>query len=200
MKNKVLFTVIAAAALTSACNNKAQQEVPVSQTDTLETVEDKNATVFGMCGDGSAMNTLQLIADNGDTLVLGLEEAHENNKVFGGYGCGDRMAVVLNDDKTEAELVINETTLLGNWLMPNPFDGSSVVGISLKDGGVAESIDQSGLNYKSWKIADGKLEIVSVREGGSEEDETDIYEIRKLDADSLVFGNEDDVFEYGRQK
>ena len=84
--------------------------------------------------------------------------------------------------------------------MPNPFDGSSVVGISLKDGGVAESIDQSGLNYKSWKIADGKLEIVSVREGGSEEDETDIYEIRKLDADSLVFGNEDDVFEYGRQK
>lgn len=200
MKNKVLFTVIAAAALTSACNNKAQQEAPVSQTDTLETVEDKNATVFGMCGDGSAMNTLQLIADNGDTLVLGLEEAHENNKVFGGYGCGDRMAVVLNDDKTEAELVINETTLLGNWLMPNPFDGSSVVGISLKDGGVAESIDQSGLNYKSWKIADGKLEIVSVREGGSEEDETDIYEIRKLDADSLVFGNEDDVFEYGRQK
>lgn len=200
MKNKVLFTVIAAAALTSACNNKAQQEASVSQTDTLETVEDKNATVFGMCGDGSAMNTLQLIADNGDTLVLGLEEAHENNKVFGGYGCGDRMAVVLNDDKTEAELVINETTLLGNWLMPNPFDGSSVVGISLKDGGVAESIDQSGLNYKSWKIADGKLEIVSVREGGSEEDETDIYEIRKLDADSLVFGNEDDVFEYGRQK
>ncbi|MBP3511864.1 MAG: hypothetical protein J6K19_07510 [Prevotella sp.] len=200
MKNKVLFTVIAAAALTSACNNKAQQEAPVSQADTLETVEDKNATVFGMCGDGSAMNTLQLIADNGDTLVLGLEEAHENNKVFGGYGCGDRMAVVLNDDKTEAELVINETTLLGNWLMPNPFDGSSVVGISLKDGGVAESIDQSGLNYKSWKIADGKLEIVSVREGGSEEDETDIYEIRKLDADSLVFGNEDDVFEYGRQK
>lgn len=200
MKNKVLFTVIATAALMSACNNKAQQEAPVSQADTLEAVEDKNATVFGMCGDGSAMNTLQLIADNGDTLVLGLEEAHENNKVFGGYGCGDRMAVVLNDDKTEAELVINETTLLGNWLMPNPFDGSSVVGISLKDGGVAESIDQSGLNYKSWKIVDGKLEIVSVREGGSEEDETDIYEIRKLDADSLVFGNEDDVFEYGRQK
>ncbi len=200
MKNKVLFTVIAVVALTSACNNKAQQEAPVSQTDTLETVDDKNVTVFGMCGDGSAMNTLQLIADNGDTLVLGLEEAHENNKVFGGYGSGDRMAVVLNEDKTEAELVINETTLLGNWLMPNPFDGSSVVGISLKDGGVAESIDQSGLNYKSWKIADGKLEIVSVREGGSEEDETDIYEIRKLDADSLVFGNEDDVFEYGRQK
>lgn len=200
MKNKVLFTVIAVVALTSACNNKAQQEAPVSQTDTLETVDDKNMTVFGMCGDGSAMNTLQLIADNGDTLVLGLEEAHENNKVFGGYGSGDRMAVVLNEDKTEAELVINETTMLGNWLMPNPFDGSSVVGISLKDGGVAESIDQSGLNYKSWKIADGKLEIVSVREGGSEEDETDIYEIRKLDADSLVFGNEDDVFEYGRQK
>lgn len=200
MKKKVLFTVLAVLAFVSACNNKAQQQDTVAQTDTLETVENKSKTIFGMCGDGSAMNTLQLIADSGDTLELSLVEAYENNKVFGGYGCGDRMAVVLNEDKTEAELVINETTLLGNWLMPNPFDGSSVVGISLKDGGVAESIDQSGLNYKSWKIADGKLEIVSVREGGSEEDETDIYEIKKLDGDSLVFGNEDDIFEYGRQK
>lgn len=110
------------------------------------------------------------------------------------------MAVLLNDDKTVAQLVINETTLLGNWVMPNPLDGSSFVGISLKDGGIAESIDQSTIVYKTWRIVNGRIEIQSVREGGGDEEEINVYDIVKLDADSLVYKNEEDLFEYGRLK
>ena len=119
--------------------------------------------------------------------------------MFGGYGSGDKMAVLVNADKTEAELVINESTLLGNWVMPNPIDGSSIVGIALKDGGIAESIDQSTIVYRTWKIVDGRIEIQLMREGGGDEEETNVYDLVKLDADSLIYKNEEDLFEYGRQ-
>lgn len=110
------------------------------------------------------------------------------------------MAVMLNADRSEAELVINETTLLGDWVMPNPLDGSSIVGISLKDGGIAESIEQSTIIYKTWKIVDGRIEILSVREGGGDVEETNVYDIVKLDDDSLIYKNDEDLFEYGRRK
>ncbi|MDO4309302.1 MAG: lipocalin family protein [Prevotella sp.] len=199
MKKLELAGIVAVCGLTAACGNKAQQVAPTGGADTTEVVVNQNRTVFGICGDGSAMNTLQLITDSGDTLSLGVSEARENGKVFGGYGSGDKMAVLVNADKTEAELVINESTLLGNWVMPNPIDGSSIVGIALKDGGIAESIDQSTIVYRTWKIVDGRIEIQLMREGGGDEEETNVYDLVKLDADSLIYKNEEDLFEYGRQ-
>lgn len=185
MKILHLIGLTIAALSISSCGNKSQQ--PTAQNTDDSTVEMKqDKTIFGICGEGSAMNTLQIITDNGDTLTLSVADARENNKVHGGYGYGDRMAVIPNTAKDEAELVINETSLLGNWIMPNPIDGSSVVGISLKDGGIAESIEQSSIIYKTWKISEGRLEIMSTRDGGGDLEETNSYEIVKLDADSLV--------------
>ena len=113
---------------------------------------------------------------------------------------GDRMAVIANDEHSMAILVVNQAALLGNWVMPNPIDGSDEVGICIKEGGIAESIEQSGIIYKTWKLTRGKLEIVLVREGGTEEEETYLYDIVKVTPDSLVFKDVDDTFEYCRQK
>lgn len=159
-----------------------------------------DSTIYGLCGEGSAMNTLQVIADNGDTLNLSVTDAKDRNKVFGGYACGDRMAVMTDAGKTEARLVINETTLLGDWMMPNPLDGSSDVGISIREGGIVEGIDQSSLVYKSWRIQNGRLELTVLREGGGDEEEVALFDLVKLDADSLVFANADDRFEYERSR
>lgn len=200
MDKRILLMVTTVAATLFSCGNKTDRQAPKDSTDVVENAINKELTVFGMCGEASAMNTLQLITDSGDTLSLSVNEAKENNNVFGGYGIGDRMAVLLNDDKTEAKQVINETTLLGNWTMPDPFDGSSIVGMALKDGGIAESIDMANIVYKAWRITNGRLELTLMREGGSEEDEIELYDIKKLDADSLVFGNDEDIFEYCRQK
>lgn len=199
MKKLELAGIVAVCGLTAACGNKAQQVAPTDGADTTVVVVNQNRTVFGICGDGSAMNTIQLITDSGDTLSLDVSEARENDKVFGGYGSGDKMAVLVNEDKTRAELVVNESTLLGSWVMPNPIDGSSIVGIALKDGGIAESIDQSTIVYRTWRIVDGRIEIQSMREGGGDEEETNVYDLVKLDADSLIYKNEEDLFEYGRQ-
>ena len=200
MDKRILLMVTTVAATLFSCGNKTDRQAPKDSTDVVENTINKELTVFGMCGEASAMNTLQLITDSGDTLSLSVNEAKENKNVFGGYGIGDRMAVLLNDDKTEAKQVINETTLLGNWTMPDPFDGSSIVGMALKDGGIAESIDMANIVYKAWRITNGRLELTLMREGGSEEDEIELYDIKKLDADSLVFGNDEDIFEYCRQK
>ena len=152
------------------------------------------------------MNTLQLLTDNGDTLNLDLTSAQENGQVFGGLQAGDRMAVLPNKEKTQAVIVINQNTLLGDWVMPNPIDGSSEVGIRIKEGGIAESIDQSSIVYKTWKIYNGKLEILSQREGGGDMEELNLYDIILLGADSLVYKTsgvekqDEETFEYSRWK
>lgn len=182
----------------ASCGNKTVK-VPFDNGDSVYSAK-ADPTLFGVCGVETTMNTLQLITDTGDTLQLDLSKAHDNNQVFGGLQTGDRMAVITNDNNTEAVLVINQAALLGNWVMPNPIDGSDEVGISIKEGGIAESIDQSSIIYKTWKLMYGKLEIVLVREGGIEEEETYLYDIIKLTPDSLIYQDADDTFEYSRQK
>ena len=189
-----------AAVMFTQCGNKtAQNQAPTEEEDTISVVENE-VMVFGICGEGSAMNTLEVITDTGDTLNLSLEKAKEEGHVYGGYSVGDRIAVYLQKKDNEPLVVINETTLMGNWLMPNPIDGSSTLGMSIKDGGIAESINQPTIIFKTWKIVNGQLEITLVREGGGDEEETNSYSMEKLDADSLIFYGPEDRFEYGREK
>jgi len=184
----------------SACGNKQNQNTTYEDTTLIDSSKIKDVTIFGLCGESSAMSTLELMTDMGDTLHLSLEDAKENNQVFGSYAPGDRMAVLISPDYKTVKRVINESVLMGNWMMPNPIDGSSEVGIRIKDGGIAESIEQTSIIYKTWKIVDGKLEITLVREGGGDEEETNWYTIDKLDGDSLIYHFEDEVFEYSRAK
>jgi hypothetical protein len=199
MKKTVILSMTLAIIVTmSSCGGKTRQ-VPFDNGDSL-TARDADSTVYGICGDGTAMNTLQLVTDMGDTLTFDLTYVHDHGKLFGGLRAGDRMAVLPAADKTQAALVINQNALMGKWVMPNPLDGSDELGICIKEGGIAESIAQSVVNYKTWRLVKGQLEIVSVREGGSEEDEVNYYTLVKLGPDSLVYRDADDIFEYSRQK
>ena len=199
MKKILLLSALSALVIMlGSCGNKSQK-VPFDNGDSAFSAK-ADPTLFGVCGVETTMNTLQLITDTGDTLEIDLTNARDNNQVFGGLQVGDRMAVIANNEHTEALQVVNQAALLGNWVMPNPIDGSDEVGIRIKEGGVAESIEQSAIIYKTWKLTRGKLEIVMVREGGTEEEETYLYNIVKLTPDSLVYKDADDTFEYSRQK
>lgn len=198
MKKIGIVLLVAAGILTmGSCGNKSEK-VPFDNGDSLGIEVD--STLYGICGEATSMNMLQMITDTGDTLMLDISAAKENNQVFGGLQVGDRMAVLPNDNKTVANTVINQTTLLGNWVMPNPIDGSDEVGISIKEGGVAESIDQGSIIYRTWRLSKGRLEIVLVREGGNDVEELNVYDILKLTADSLVYKDAEETFEYERQK
>ena len=198
MKKIGIILLVAAAVLTmGSCGNKTQK-VPFDNGDSANMSID--STLYGICGEATSMNMLQMLTDTGDTLMLDISNANEKERVFGGLQVGDRMAVVPNEDMTSAQIVINQTTLLGNWVMPNPIDGSDEVGISIKEGGVAESIDQGTIIYRTWRLVKGHLEIVLVRDGANDVEELNIYDILKLTADSLVYKDSEETFEYSRQK
>lgn len=199
---KIAFVVMAVAVVAmsmSSCGGKTQP-VPFDNGDSTDMGALQDPTIYGICGEGTAMNTLQIVTDMGDTIQLDITYARENNQVFGGLHTGDRMAVVPNAKKTEALIVVNQATLLGNWVMPNPLDGSDEVGIRIKEGGIVEGIEQSSLTYKTWKLNQGRLELVAVREGAGDEEEIDVYDIVSLGPDSLILKEGEDLFEYGRQQ
>ena len=103
----------------AACGNKQQQQTTmVSDTTIVDSSKIKDVTVFGLCGENAAMNSLQLITDMGDTLNLNIEEARENNQVFGNYAPGDRLAILVSPDHKRVKIVINESVLMGTWMMP----------------------------------------------------------------------------------
>jgi hypothetical protein len=198
MKKIGIMLMVTAAVLTmGSCGNKTEK-VPFDNGDSLGINVD--STLYGICGEATSMNMLQMITDTGDTLMLDISSARDNDLVLGGLQVGDRMAVMPNDTKTVANIVINQTTLLGNWVMPNPIDGSDEVGISIKEGGVAESIDQGSIIYRTWRLSQGRLEIVLVRDGTNDVEELNVYDIVKLTPDSLIYKDAEETFEYERQK
>ena len=197
-KITVLLLVAAAVMTMGSCGNRTQQ-VPFDNGDSAD-IANADPTIYGIGGEETSMNVLQLITDTGDTLSFDIASASENDKVFGGLQAGDRMAVIPSADKREALMVINESTLLGNWVMPNPLDGSDEVGIRIKEGGIAESIEQPNLNYRTWRLIRGQLELVQVQEEGSGQEETLYYDIVYLGPDSLVYKDADDTYEYSRQR
>lgn len=199
MKRLLIMALIAVTVgMMFNCGNKTAP-VPFDNGDSIESLN-VDSTVYGICGNATAMNTLQLITDTGDTLQLEITEARQNKQVLGGLQAGDRMAVLTDNAQTKAYIVINQSALLGNWVMPNPIDGSDELGFSIKEGGIAESIEQSGINYKTWRLTYGKLELVLSREDGGDENEYYLYDIVKLGPDSLILKDSEDIYEYGRLK
>ena len=203
MKNKkIILFAFFAALMCAACGEKKSAASGDSEDGNqwAENVERqrRDSTIYGVCSDGSTMHVMQLISDNGDTLHLNLMDAEENNKLFGGFTIGDRMAVLANDAKNRAEWLVNLNVLMGDWVMPNPLDGSSVMGFSIHDGGIVEGINQGSIIYKTWRLINGKFELTSVREGGGDFEESELYTLLFLSDDSLSYRNSEQVFEFNR--
>ena len=188
---------MAAAILLAGCGESLNKKVPFEEVNIAEVVRD--TMLYGFCGEGSAMNTLQIITDANDTITLNVAAAKDKNMVFGGYAVGDEMAVAVDKDTTMATMVLNKSALHGNWVQPNPIDGSSETGISILKGGTAESIDQSSIVYKSWRLFNGKLQVVATRNDGIDMEEVLEFTIKKVTPDSLIIADSEDTYEYSRQ-
>lgn len=200
MKKTLFFGIMAAVVLSiGGCGNKQQQNYDDYRDTTEVDVIDK-PTIYGVAANTTTGDTLKLVTDNGDTLVIDITKAHKDMKVIGKIQQGDRMVVVSDPNRKYGEIVINQNMLLGDWIMPDPIDGGTNVGISIKEGGVAESIEMTNITYRTWKIVDGQLEIISIREGGGQEEEVNYYDITKLTADSLSYKNDEDSYDYSRYK
>lgn len=201
MKNQfVLFMTLALLLMTGACGEKKKVQQEDDSDEWFDQAEymNRDTTIYGLCSEGSTMHTLQIVTDNGDTLTLDMMTAQEAGHVYGGHAIGDRMAILTNSDKTQLIWSVNLSSLWGDWVMPNPLDGSSEMGFTIRDGGIAESINQSSVVYKTWRLVNGQLEMTSIREGGGDFEESEKFLFLYLSDDSLVFKNEEETFEYAR--
>lgn len=172
------------AMIIAGCNNN-KKNTPI-----IEFVEDStvvDSTVYGRCGDGTAMHTLELVTDKGDTIVYTLEGTDTCSNVQGGLFVGDRIAVIgervkgLNEDMF-AKKVINLTSLLGVWSsLDRKFE--------IVEGGAVVSDTGEPKPYTEWKILNGKLILSS-----------DTFDIYTLGPDSLYLENNDGIYGYMRMQ
>jgi hypothetical protein len=170
----------------TGCHETKQQTSEVDSDSIMqeEIVFETDSTVYGTCGEATAMHTLQLITDVGDTLMY-VMMVEEDADVQGGLLVGDRMAVIGKNTQEGlvATKILNLTTLMGKWT-------SLDKNFEILEGGVVESNVTAESNpWTSWKILNGKLLLNS-----------DTFNINMLGADSLYIENSRGIFAYKRQK
>jgi putative lipoprotein len=181
----VALPLLVAAFLIAGCKDKNKNNVGdgIDSTDVELMVSD--STVYGVCGENTAMHSLELITDAGDTLHFVLNEDENGDvNVLGGLLAGDRLAVVEGpevDGEKLAKKVINITTLLGKWT-------SLDKNFEIQDDGTVRSTVQAEKNpWTSWKIVNGRLVL-----------NRDTFDINNLGSDSLYLENKNGIFVYKR--
>lgn len=170
-----------------ACNGNKQKNTDNSAATDTATAAD--STLYGICGEGTAMHTLQLITLTGDTLNLSLlpdddDDADTRATVNGGLMCGDHLAVLATTtaDGPIATKVINLTSLMGRWT-------SISRNFVIEEGGfVTSDIKAETRPYTSWKIFNGQLLLGR-----------DTFNIVTLGPDSLAIENHNGIYLYKRQ-
>ena len=176
----------------AGCNSK--KEKPNLQANDVEEVAD--STVYGVCGEGTSMHSLELITDTGDTLTYTILDAEADmdgmvtegglvSHVEGGLMAGDKVAVTGQkvDGELIADKVINVTSLLGHRT-------SIDKNFEIEEGGTVRSSVKAESNpWTSWKILNGRLLL-----------NRDTFNINSLGADSLYIENDKGIYTFKRQK
>ena len=181
---KGLVVVVLTTFLVMGCVDRKPKQVADKDAASVEETNN-DFTVYGVCGDGTAMHTLQIISDAGDTLMYMLNtDGDVISDVQGGLMVGDRLAIVgvqANGERV-AQKVINLTTLLGKW-------SSLDKNFEIQEGGGVQSFVKAESNpWTTWKILNGKLLL-----------NKDTFSVNTLGADSLYLENNEGIFAYRRQ-
>lgn len=180
---KTILTVLWAV-IVAGCADKKKNVAVIEVTGDSLVVD---STVYGRCGEGTAMHTLELVTDKGDTVVYTLEGIDTCSNVQGGLFIGDRIAVIgervqgLNEEMF-AKKVINLTSLLGTW-------SSLDKKFEIAEGGTVVSNTGEPKPYTEWKILNGKLVLTP-----------DTFDIYSLGPDSLFLENNDGIYGYKRMQ
>ena len=182
----VAFTMLTMFTTTGCGNIKTEPAGADSDTIVEDTVMAIDSTVYGVCGEGSAMHSLELITDEGDTLLYTTNiEEEEAAGVVGGMMAGDRIAVVghLENGELLIDKAVNLTTLLGKW---TSLDKNFEI---LEGGSVSSHVTAEANPWTTWKICNGMLLL-----------NTDTFSVVELGADSLYLESSKGIFTYKRQQ
>ncbi len=146
-----------------------------------------DTAVYGICGEETAMHTLQLITNTGDTLnYMVYDNDDAPSTVKGGLLVGDRLSVQgykNADGEWTAQQVVNISSLIGKWT-------SLDKNFEIEEGGTVKSyVKAESHPWTSWKMYNGNIIL-----------NTDTFAINELGNDSLYLENKVGIFAYKRQK
>lgn len=184
MKHLRVFVVLMMATFVIWGCKEGNSSQQTGGNDSLAAANAGDSTIYGKCGEGSMMHTLELIDDEGKVhhFMINMDDS---SVVQGGMLTGDRMAVIRSIvyGDTMATTVINLTTLQGKW-------SSLAKSFQIEEGGkVTSNADAESNPWTTWKIFNGKLVL-----------NTDTFTINELRADSLFLENKEGIFAFQRLK
>jgi len=186
MKTKILLaSIISCAAIVFQVTGCGERKAKPHAEKAEEAAEAADTTVYGVCGEGTSMHSLQLVTDYGDTVTYVInDEGEAPTDVQGGLMAGDHVAVVGTkcDGEAVADKVINLTSLIGHWT-------SIDRNFELEEGGtVKSSVKAETTPWTTWKIFNGNLVL-----------NRDTFVIYNLGADSLYIENGKGIYAFKRQ-
>ena len=148
----------------------------------------------GTIGDGSSMNVIEFINDDGDTLYI----SKNGQSVMGGVVAGDEVEVIYNvaDDDIFASVAVNLTSLQHIWTQRGADGREQSLELDAKGSATPYNM---GVEYDAWEVKDGLLLLHSPKKLGDESPAVvDSFEIMQLTSDSLVLMHGEYVTEFER--
>lgn len=195
----ILFSILGIG-IVASCNgngNKGNEDeedsAKVIVIDSISVPSIYNIT--GVVGDGTSMNVLELVTDNGDTLLIECP----SEMVVGGVEVGDLMAVTYNSNGETNSIMtsINLSALQHLWTQKGA-DGRSQ-SLEIDEDGRAVTYDMS-VEYNAWSLVDGKLLLHSPKKVASEQAAmVDTFEIMELNDEHLVLMHGELATEFVRE-
>lgn len=189
------FFVLSLLLVTVSCvesNNKQKEQEEKTADVEVNTPQDIHSVLeaVGSIGDGTSMDVLELVKENGDTLDIVTTDA----KVFGGLECGQKVDVFYNnfEDESGASMIINLSVLQNTWVL----DGNPNAGFTIVEDGVVDTYNMKDRNYNHWKIDMGALLMSSDYSGTLK---VDTFHLQTLSDDSLVISGGNSVLKMVRR-
>lgn len=193
-KTYILWIALLVVALASCDEPKkptgSKPSVTIVPLDSIPGIFEAHGTI----GEGTSMNVMEFINDDGDTLYININ----GQAVMGGVNVGDEVEMIYNISKEEnvASVAVNLTALQHLWSQRGA-DGKEQ-SLELNSGGRATTYDMA-IDYDSWEVKDGLLLLHSPKKLGDETPAiVDTFEIMQLTRDSLALMHGNLVTEFER--
>lgn len=116
---KVLFSLVIAIALTTACGNKHDKMPEDASSEAISLIKNLpgDSAIYGLICDGCTDSILVFLPyGGGDLDTFDIITARQQQRIYGRPHIGDEVAIILNpEDREEALMVIDMEQLKGTW-------------------------------------------------------------------------------------
>ena len=192
MKRNLIYTLLMpmlVASLWTGCTSPQKNKEYVKLQDSVD-IGPSDSAFYGHLGEGTGMSCLELITEDGDTLVF-----EKTNEKTGEYGrilgeianYTDRYAITTCNDNQSIRVALNISQLMQKaWLA----DRDSLKGFLLNEDGRVRELPSDSTGPSSWHLYNCDLIVCRENAAATEASlSNDTIEILYMSSDSLALHN-----------